>query len=225
MNKLLPCLLALLAALPVGAHAGARRFTYVYEATTGRPGSVDLENWVTFATHTPNDHGFREVAFRHELEFGITDRLQASVYLADYQYERGEGASYTGSALELVYNISNPVVDPVGLAVYQEYKVGRRLFKLESKVIAQKNFGKFVAAYNVTLEAVWEEEGLREHSGEFQQSLGVSYEVNRYFAFGVECLHVIAFPDWEKANRGVLFAGPNASVRVSKVWTTVTALG
>ncbi len=224
VSKWALALLLVTAFAPIPAHAGARRFTYIYEATTGRAGSVDVENWVTFETHTPNDHGFREVAFRHEVEIGITDHLQASVYVADWQYERGAGASYTGSALELIYNLSNPVIDPIGLAVYQEYKVGRRLFELESKVIAQKNLGRFVAAYNATLEAVWAEEGLREHSGELQQSLGLSYEVDPRFALGVECLHEIAFPGWERANRGFFFAGPNASVRVGRIWATVTAL-
>lgn len=216
--------MSLVATLTASAHAGARRFTYVYEATTGRPGGVEIENWVTFETHKPDDHGFREVAFRHELEFGITEHLQASVYLADWQYENGAGTTYSGSALELVYNFTNPVADPIGLAAYQEYKIGRRLFEWESKLIAQKNFGRIVAAYNVTLEAVWEGRGLDQREAELQQSLGLSYEINPRFAVGVECLHEIAFPEWEKAERGVFFAGPNASIRSGKMWATVTAL-
>lgn len=223
MRRIL-CSIVLIAALPALADAGARRFTYIYEATTGRAGSVDIENSFTFATDTPNDHGFRGVGFRHELEFGITDRLQASVYVADWHYERAAGTSYTGSALELIYNLTNPVADPVGLAVYQEYKAGRHLFEWESKVIAQKNIGRWVAAYNATLEAEWHEEELREHSGELQQSLGLSYEINPHLAFGLEGLHEIALPNWEKANRGVFFAGPNASLRVGQFWGTVTAL-
>lgn len=212
------------ALLPTLADAGVRRFTFVYEATTGRPGSVDFENWITFGTHKPNDHDFRELAFRHELEIGLTERLQASIYLADWQSEHGERTSYSGSAVELLYNLTNPVADPVGLAVYQEYKIGRRFFEWESKVIAQKNLGRFVAAYNATLEAEWEGDGLEERNGELQQSLGVSYEVNARLAFGVECLHEIAFPEWEKAGRGVFFAGPNASIRAGNLWATVTAL-
>lgn len=218
-------LLLLLLLAPVIAEAGARRFTYVYESTTGRAGSFDVENWVTFEAHTPNDHDSREVAFRHELEFGVTDHLQASVYLADWQYERGEGTSYTGSAAELVYSLTNPVADPIGLALYQEYKVGRRLFEWESKVIAQKNIGRFVIAYNATLEAEWEGHALEEHNGELQQSLGVSYEVDPHLAFGIECLHEIGFADWEHAGRGIFFAGPNVSIRSGSVWATVTALG
>lgn len=217
-------ILGLTAVAPISTEAGARRFTYIYEATTGRAGTFDVENYFTFASHTPDDHGFREASFRHELEFGLTDKLQASIYVADWQYQRGEGASYTGSAVELIYNLTNPVTDPVGLALYQEYKFGRRLFEWESKVIAQKNFGPLVVAYNLTLEAAWEDEGLREHSGELQQALGVSYEVNPHLAVGVEAIHEIIFPDWERAHRGVFFAGPNVSVRAGQVWATVTAL-
>jgi hypothetical protein len=224
ISKRLLIIVCAAALLPSFAEAGVRRFTFVYEATTGRPGSVDFENWITFDTHTPNAHDFREVAFRHELEIGLTEHLQASIYLADWQYQRGEGTDYSGSAVELLYNLTNPVVDPVGLAVYQEYKVGRRFFEWESKVIAQKNLGRFVAAYNATLEAEWEGHGLEERKGELQQSFGVSYEVNPHLAFGVECLHEIAFPEWDKAARGVFFAGPNASVRAGNLWATVTAL-
>lgn len=209
---------------PIAAEAGARRFTYVYEATTGRPGSVDSENWVTFETHTPDDHGYRAVVFRHELEFGITEHLKASIYLADWQYERGRGTRYDSSALELIYNFTNPIIDPVALAVYQEYKAGPQLFEWESKVIAQKNIGRWVAAYNATLEAEWEGHELAEHNGEFQQALGISYELRARVAVGLEMLHEIEFPDWERAHRGVFFAGPNVSIRGAHWWTTVSAL-
>jgi hypothetical protein len=217
--------LLLLATVAASSDAGVRRFTFVYESTTSRAGDVDVENWVTLETHTPNDHDFRAVTFRHEIEIGLTDHLQASVYLADWQYERGAGTSYTDSAVELIYSVTNPVADPVGVAIYQEYKGGRRLFEWESKVIAQKNFGRFITAYNATLEAEWEGRGLHEQAGELQQSVGVSYEVDPRFSVGVECVHEIAFPEWSKANRGVFFAGPNASVRAGNVFLTVTALG
>ena len=32
------------------AEAGARRFTYVYEATTAAPGTRESENWITWGT-------------------------------------------------------------------------------------------------------------------------------------------------------------------------------
>lgn len=211
------------------AFAGSRRFTYVYEVTTSPPGDVEIENWVTWKTRKPDDRGFDQVDFRHELEFGITDKLQAAIYLADWNYHRGSSAgergfSYAGSALELIYNFTNPVADPVGLAVYQEFQAGYRRFESESKLLAQKNFGRFVVAYNATLEAEWEGDGLEERQGEFQQSLGLSYEVTPRLLFGAECLHEVAFPDWSQAERGKFFAGPNVSLRAGKYWGTLTAL-
>jgi hypothetical protein len=221
------CLIAILLVVPV--FGGSRRFTYVYEVTTSPPGDVELENWVTWKTRKPDDHGFDQVDFRHELEWGITDKLQAAIYLADWNYHRGmsageRGFTYSSSALELIYNFTNPVADPIGLAAYQEFQVGYRRFEWESKLLAQKNFGRFVVAYNATLEAEWEGEGLAEREGEFQQSLGLSYEINPHLLFGAEALHEVAFPDWAQAERGKFFAGPNVSIRAGKYWGTVTAL-
>jgi hypothetical protein len=228
-QRILFCTVALMALLPPATFAGSRRFTYVYEVTTSPPGDVEIENWVTWKTRKPDDRGFDQIDFRHELEFGITDKFQAAIYLADWNYHRGNsaggrGSSYTGSALELIYNFTNPVADPIGLAVYQEFQIGYRRFESESKLLAQKNVGKVVVAYNATLEAEWEGEGLQEGQGEFQQSLGVSYETSPHLLFGVECLHEVAFPEWSQTESGKFFAGPNVSVRAGKYWGTVTAL-
>jgi hypothetical protein len=211
------------------ALAGSRRFTYVYEVTTSPPGDIEVENWVTWKTRKPDDHGFDQVEFRHELEWGITEKLQAAVYVADWNYHRGasageRGFTLSGSALELIYNLTNPVSDPVGLALYQEFKGGYRLFESESKLLVQKNFGPFVVAYNATLEAEWEGEGLEEREGEFQQSLGASYEVTPRLFFGAELLHEVGFPDWSEAEESKFFAGPNVSVRSANWWATATAL-
>ncbi len=48
------------------AYALKRRFTYIYEATTH----------------------FNRFDFRHEFEFGVTDSLQLSFYVADWRYQR-----------------------------------------------------------------------------------------------------------------------------------------
>ncbi|PYI94078.1 MAG: hypothetical protein DME97_04200 [Verrucomicrobia bacterium] len=223
----LSLLLPILAA--ASAFAGSRRFTYVYEVTTSPPGDVEVENWITWKTRRPDDRGFDQVEFRHELEFGITDKFQAAIYIADWNYHRGlstgeRGLTLSGSALELIYDLTNPVADSVGLAVYQEFQGGYRRFESETKLLAQKNFGKFVAAYNATLEAEWEGEGLEERQGEFQQSLGLSYEVSPRLLFGAEFVHEVAFPDWSNTERGKFFAGPNISIRHRTNWVTVTAL-
>jgi hypothetical protein len=231
MKKFAVVLLLIVAAGAVSpAVAGSRRFTYVYEVMTSPPGDVEIENWVTWKTRKADDHGFDQVEFRHELEFGITDKFQVALYLADWNYHHGmsagePGFTLNGSAVELIYNFTNPVADPIGLAAYQEFKGGYRFFESESKLLAQKNFGRFVVAYNATLEAEWEGEGLEEREGEFQQSLGLSYEINPHFLFGAEFVHEVAFPDWSEAEPAKFFAGPNISFRKRNWWVTLTALG
>ena len=209
--------------------AGARRFTYVYEATTSPPGSIESENWITWGTSPRENRRINTVDFRHELEFGITDHFQASVYLADWGYREDpvaheHGFSYQSSAIELIYNLTNPTTDLLGSAVYGEIRAGPEEFELESKVILQKNIGRFVLGYNATLEATWEGERLEENAGELSQSLGVSYEITPSFLIGAELLHEIDLPDWAEAKDSVVYGGPNVSYRHGNWWATVTPL-
>ena len=95
---------------------------------------------------------------------------------------------------------------------------------MESKVILQKNLGRFVIAYNGTLEAKWEGDRLEERGGELAQSLGVSYECSPTWLLGAEFLHEIDLPDWSEAEKSVLYGGPNVSYRRGNWWATVTPL-
>jgi hypothetical protein len=218
----------LLVIVPTSATlAGARHFTYIYEAVTSAPGSLDVENWVTWSRTTNPQHA-DEIDFRHEFEFGITENFQASVYVADWFYAADpehSGFTYSDSAVELIHNLTNPVTDPVGLALYEEIRAGDRLFELESKVIAQKDLGPLILVYNATLEAVWEGPGWRDRQGELQQALGASYEISRPVSVGVEMLHEFVFHEW-RDNEHIrnFFVGPNVSFRHNDWFVTVTAL-
>ena len=172
------------------AFAGARHFTFIYEA--------------------PTSH------------------FQASVYLANWDYTRSRknrGTHYDSSSLELIYNLTNPVADPIGISLYQEISAGRRAFESETKLIAQKNFGPLILAYNLTLEAEWKNEGLREQNGEIQQAFGASYEISPRISVGAEMLHEIILPDWHSSEaENNFFLGPNLSYRGNRWFATVTAL-
>ena len=215
MRKLFLSILCMSILPPGAVFAGARHFTFLYEAPTSAPGSFELENWITWQRD--------QRAFRHEIEIGITDRLQASIYFADWSYH--DDLRYSDAALELIYNLTNPVLDPVGLSIYQEIKGGDRFLEWESKIIAQKNFGPLILAYNATLEAVWEGTGLTERKGEFFQGAGASYEISPRVSVGLELLHEFVFPGWrdEEKLRNV-FVGPNVSYRRANWFVTVTAL-
>jgi hypothetical protein len=209
------------------AVAGARHFTFLYETPTSAPGSIEPEHWITWE-RVANSEQSDQIGFRHEIEIGVTDHFQASIYFVDWFYERDRNESrfnYSDSAIELIYNLTNPVIDPVGLSIYGEIKGGHQFFELESKLITQKNFGPLILDYNLTLEAEWEEQGLQDRQGELQQALAASYELSPRISVGLEFLHEFVFPDWrdEEKIRNV-FIGPNVAFRRQNWFVTVTAL-
>ena len=222
MKQALCAICALL--LPSICLAGARHFTFIYEAPTSPAGSIESENWTT----TRFSDGFTDADFRHELEIGITERFQASIYLANWNYTRSRenrGAHYDSSSIEVIHNLTNPVTDPIGISLYQEIGGGRRAFESETKLIAQKNFGPLILVYNLTLEAEWEDESLREHNGEIQQAFGASYELSPRVSVGAEMLHEVLLPAWHSSEaENNFFIGPNVSCRGNGWFATVTAL-
>ena len=227
MKRLCLACILILTVSPWTSFGGVRHFTFLYEAPTSAQGSLELENWVTWQRITNPDRS-DEVDFRHELEYGVTDKFQVSVYLADWFYESNReqsGFTYSDSAIELIYNLTNPVDDPIGVSVYGEVKAGHRLIELESKLIAQKNLGPLILAYNATLEAVWEGNELEDREGEFSEAVGVSYEISPRISAGIELLHEFVFPEWRDEEKiRNLFVGPNLSYRHRNWFVTVTAL-
>jgi hypothetical protein len=225
-------ILVTLAVLPLvadRAEASERRFTYVYESTTQPKGTVEYEQWVTWKFDKDIDSKFDRLEFRHELEFGVTDRLQIAVYLSDWRYQDGRsvdnnGAEWRNSAFEVIYALTDPVVDPIGSALYGEVKLGDQLFELEGKIILQKNLGKWVFAWNGILEAEWEGSNYSEDKGELGQTLGASYQINPTFTVGAELVHEIEYDDWSEWEDHVVYIGPNASYRNPRWWLTVTPL-
>jgi len=218
----------MLASWPLICFSGARHFTFLYEAPTSAPGSVELENTITWS-RTTGETRLDEAAFREELEIGITDHFQIGLYPLDWNYRDGtdgpDGFNYEGGAVELIYNLTNPIVDPIGISLYEEIQTGRRHFESESKLIAQKNFGPLILDYNTTLEAKWEEKGLNERNGELQQAIGASYEIVPRLSVGLELLHEFVLPEWKDHERiRNLFVGPNVAVRHGSWFVTVTAL-
>jgi hypothetical protein len=210
-------------------HAHTRHFTYLYEATTAAPGEVELENWVTWTGGSGENGRFNGFAFRHEVEFGLTDRFQLSLYVADWTYiedpqNHQHGTRFQDAALEAIYRLSDPVDDPIGSALYGEVRGGDRFAELEAKFILEKDLGPWIFAYNATLEAEWEGEGLREKAGAFNQALGISRRFGRRFYAGAELVHEVGLPDWNRATRSLVYAGPNVGLRLGRWWATVTPL-
>ncbi len=211
------------------AHADNRKFGYVYEVTTMPAGMWEYEQWVTWKTSKGNDSDFDRFDFRHEIEVGITDRLQLAVYLADWRYQDGgsvgnDRVEYKGTAFEVIYNLSDPVADPIGSALYGEVKIGDQVFELEGKILLQKDIGAWTFAYNLVLEAEWEGSDYEEDKGVIEQVFGASYQINPNWSVGGELLHEVEFDDWEHTGPSVVYLGPVVAYRAKTWWMTLTQL-
>lgn len=209
------------------SNATERRFSYSYETTTAPVGTWEYEQWMTWK-HYDNKDRFD---FRHELEYGITDRLQLGIYLADWRYEDKDGgdskADYKSSGIELIYQLTDPNKSAFGSAIYGEVLVGDEKIELEGKLLLQKNIGPFVLVYNAVLEAEWEGDSLDnldESKAVLENTFGASYQINPSFFVGVEAVHEIEFAEWSEAGDHVLYAGPNISFRKGNFFTTVAGL-
>jgi hypothetical protein len=173
--------LALLLALCASpALADEPLFGYVYTTDLLPQGRWEVEQWTT-VRHGQSRGSYTNVPMRTELEYGITDRLQGSLYL-NYSYlnayangvndeTSGPGVPenadpsapyrsfrYDSVSAELIYRILSPYTDAVGAAVYVEPEIGPRERAIETRVILQKNFidDRLVLAYNLLLEWEWE---------------------------------------------------------------------
>lgn len=216
----------LLAATP--ARANERRFAYSYEPNRAPAGSWEIEQWVTWKTAKRDSPGFHRFDLRTEVEVGVTDWLTLGLYLSDWRVERdADGTTRTdwrNAAIEAIVGVSDPVEDPIGFALYFEVKGGDELFELEHKLIFGKTLGPVTVAYNATIEAEWEGERFDERKGEFQQTLGVSYQISPRLLVGLELLHEIELPEWDRAERSVVYAGPNISVRSGSFFATLAPM-
>lgn len=213
--------------LPEIANADARRFAWVYESGTALQGTGEYEQWVTWKTDKESDDRYRRVEFRHEFEYGLTDRLQVGFYFSDWRYTRTASGSNTEvrtSSLEVIYNLFDPIARPFGLSLYGEVSLGQEKFEVEGKVLLEKLHGPWSVALNLILESEWEEEDWVEDKGVLEQSAGVSYQFSPRVFLGAEILNEMEISDWSEMGDAVMWAGPNLALRGTKAWVLVSPL-
>jgi len=225
----LAVLIATFLPLSSSAKAGQRRYVYSYETLTASKGALEFEQWFTWRHRDiPGGDDRDRYEFRHEFEFGLTDRLQLGFYVADWQYDdndsEGHELRYQASGAEVIYSLTNPSTCVLGSALYAELLIGDDLIEAEAKLLLEKRFGKVGFVYNVILEAEWEGENFDEQTGEFSQTVGVSYEVSKRLSVGIEALHAVEMPDWKETEPAQFYIGPNVAYRQGRFFATLAWL-
>lgn len=164
------------AVMSADARADEPLFGVTYTTDLLPKGAFEVEQWMQWR-HQKNSGSYDQIENRTELSYGVTDRLQASLYLnynwtqayqngpfgvttppeqfADFQANptgHFNATRYVGTSGELIYRILSPYTDPIGLAVYTEPTIGDNFREIENKIIVQKNFldDLLVLTFNAT---------------------------------------------------------------------------
>jgi hypothetical protein len=139
-------------------------------------GQKELEQWTTWR-HEQISGQFDDLALRTAIEYGLTDRLQTSLYLNyawDRAYHNGpfarttpsesfssdhpapdahyQATRFIGVSGEAIYRWLSPYIDPLGVAWYIEPTLGPQFREVENKLILQKDYldDRLIVAFNLT---------------------------------------------------------------------------
>lgn len=220
--------------------ADERFFGYVYEAEVLPKGKWEFEQWLTYRKGYPEgDRKFSEHLwdFREEIEYGLTDRLSASLYLnfrGEQQVARVRGLNgsnafkFEGVSTEFKYQLLNPNTHPVGLALYLEPTYNGDERELEYKILLSKNLGdRWVLAANANFEQEWElEDGSTSHEAVLEFTAGAAYRLTPHWSVGIEGRYHSVYEGFglDRHLGTGWFLGPNVHYGSSKWWATLTVL-
>lgn len=225
MNKFYYLLILLLLVCISNSYADRRFFGRSYLAYTLPAGGFEFELWNTGKISKDVGYYYRFQP-RFEFEYGVTDRLSASLYFnfdqttAEYNSFESKPFDFSSTSLELRYRFTNPgdfVVDP---GIYFEFAYGGSELEYESKIILSRWFGRLITTLNLTSEI---ERNVVESENEssFEITGGAMYEVARDLAVGLEFSNHREFENiYEYEKNQATFIGPTVNFQGNNFYIT-----
>lgn len=195
------------------ARADDQPFLTLYTTDIQTEGGREFEQWLKWKSGHFHE-SFNSFESRSEIEYGITDDLQGSLYL-NYEWEREhphfpsgpvESGDAVGVSGELIWRVLNPYFDPFGLAFYVEPSYSAQEREFETKILFQKNFFNDTLrwAVNVNFEDVWfRDAGAWAKESALEFNTGLAYNVTPDFSVGVEF-------DNERGYDGLILGGSSS---------------
>ncbi|HLY12608.1 MAG TPA: hypothetical protein VKW04_25110 [Planctomycetota bacterium] len=225
------------AAAATAARADDRKFTYSYEAKTLPQGSWEFEQWATLETRKEAGT-WNTLLLREEIEYGISDRLNGSIYLnTTYQGNTGvpgfaddRSYGFDSMSAEVKYRLTDPGLDPLGVLLYFEPAFATDVYELEGKLVLSKDLGPWTFAYNFVCEAELHRAADPAQSPQWTwepeifHTVGVSYGLSTRVALGVEAYDVARYDLFSRRSTRADYVGPNVHASVGEWWATLTVL-
>lgn len=210
-----------------------RIFTYTYQSNVLSSGQREVEIWNTVETGRQNY--YQRLRHRVEYELGLGGNLQTAFYLNLSQKtffdqdlrDLVKEPVNLGISNEWKLKLLDPVANVVGLALYGEITIEPHETELESKIILDKQTGKFLHVFNLVVERAWEKEVasgyvITSPFTEAQLHYALAYRIKPGWNIGFESILRNEWaPDHEYSD---LFAGPGFSYATQKFWINATLL-
>ncbi len=216
--------------------ANERLFSYTYQSNVLGKGQREIEIWNTF--HWQRDDFYRSFRHRIEYEVGLVGKLQTAFYLnlTNTTSLQGNGAAAFlenetefGFSNEWKFQMSDPVADAFGSALYAEIGLASNEFELEGKLILDKQAGNTLHAFNAVIEPEWKtivENGktATEFELKWEFDYGFSCALNENWKLGIELRNDNEYTKAEGWVYSALFGGPVISYSTEGFWITATVL-
>ncbi|MFH1969864.1 MAG: hypothetical protein ABIJ53_06065 [Verrucomicrobiota bacterium] len=199
------------------SYADWKSYAWTYNYQTMRKDTAEIEYYLTEEQAKIDDSSQSIWKHQLELEYGITDNLDISMYQMFIQSNTAEANKfeYDGFKLRTRYRFLEKNELPVDTLLYLEYIRNDNLEKpnvLEGKLVLAKDIAKFNVAYNQVIKQELESGGKTEHAF----AAGINYRIIP-MSIGME----------SKGNytAGKYYVGPTLSWVTDKLWVTIGALG
>jgi hypothetical protein len=199
-----------------------------------------VEPWTT--ARIGRENFYSAIDNRLEFEFGLTERLQTSLYINTssssqdvlvqdptnpklFTKVRQREFELQGISSEWKLKLSDPVADAIGSAAYLELTYGTGEAEVEGKLIFDRRINNLVLAANLVGEMEWEFEtpGQTDEELKLEADIGAAYFVAPNVTVGLEARPTTIIEEGEVTSVA-LFAGPTVSTAYERWWAALTVL-
>ncbi|MDA8100492.1 MAG: hypothetical protein M0042_12820 [Nitrospiraceae bacterium] len=205
----------LAAAILIGrgvARADQKAYVWTYDYSTLAKDSAEIEYYQTAVTKDRKVSGASDWQQQVEVEYGITDRLDAAIY---QMFEQPADGSffYAGYKLRLRYRVAEQNQLPVDVLFYAEHVENTdEASEFEGKLVLAKDIGRVNIAYNQVFEKAYVKDAGAEHG----YAAGISYRISDSFRLGLESKG--------SYREGTYAAGPTISWSRGRLWANLGAV-
>ena len=199
------------------ASADRRSFVWTYQYATMPAGETELEYYFGYRLADQDNRSAGKYTHQIEIETGITDRLDVSLYQM-FAQTNSEGFAYDGVKLRSrlrLFEAGQYPLDPLLYAEIIRPSDHAEPTTLEGKLILARDFAPGFGAFNL----VAERELGEGHELEWEYTVGLGYEARPSFSLGIE-----AKGNFKSGDEAVHAAGPTMSWASRTLWFSAGVL-